>query len=61
MLGPPSEKPHIFTRCDLPEVAYGGVGGRELRVLIRGQADHDKSPVITTEKHVLDHTFEDLL
>jgi len=59
MLGPSSDEAHIFAWCDLPEVAHGGVGGRELSVLVTGQADHSKPSVITTEKDVLDRTFED--
>ena len=59
MLGPASDEAHILTRRDLPEVAYGGLGGREIGVLVSAQADDRKPPVITTEKHVLHHTLED--
>jgi hypothetical protein len=59
MLGPTSKESNIFPRGDLPEVANRGVGGGELGVRVGGEVDHRKPPVITTEKHVFDHAFED--
>jgi hypothetical protein len=60
MLGPTSNEPNILPGSDLPKVAHGGVGGGQFSVRVRSETDHREPPVITTEKHVLDHALEDL-